>query len=528
MTDSRHLHAQLIDAFNGRKWDRVVTLSAPLLTVFPNSADLHFITGTAALERRELRRALRHLHRAYELAPHRPEFSTNLAQALLTAGESRRAKELADVAWTNAPLNPTTLDILGNVYSGCGAHDMALMAFERAVTLVPGHASLRYNLATSLISTGNIARAESEIEKCLLSNPHHWRSHLARSHLSTQTPSRNHVAHLNSLLAANAEDVEAQTCLNLALAKEHEDIGDFAKSFDHLIQGKQLAGSHLHYATEQDKAVFDAIQRIDSMVRPGRGHDSVEPIFVFGMPRTGTTLVERILSSHPDVASAGELREFGIAIRKACGIELLASPHGAIVDRLNALDWRQAGEIYLLSTRHLTGHTPRFIDKFTHNFLYAGFIARAFPNAKLICLRRNPVDTCLSNFRQLFDRKLPYYSYSFDLTDTGNYFILFDRLMTHWRQRLPARILEVNYEDLIHTQRTTTAKILDFCELPWHESCVDFHANASPVSTASSVQVRTAIYDSAVQRWHRYRPQLAGLLSLLEEAGIMIDCSSPP
>lgn len=290
-----------------------------------------------------------------------------------------------------------------------------------------------------------------------------------------------------------------------------------------MIQGKKLAGSTLHHSTEQDIAAFDAIQRIDSTMKPGYGHDSTEPIFVFGMPRTGTTLVERILSSHPDVASAGELREFGIAIRKACGIGLLASSRHATTARISAIDWKQLGETYLRSTRHVTGRAPRFIDKFTHNFPYAGFIARTFPNAKLACLRRNPVDTCLSNFRQLFSRKLPYYNYSFDLADTGNYFILFDRLMAYWRQRLPGRILEVDYENLVHAQRATTKKIIDFCGLPWHESCLDFHANASPVATASSVQVRAAMYTSAVRRWHKYRPQLAGLQSLLERAGIMID-----
>jgi tetratricopeptide (TPR) repeat protein len=523
MTDSRYLHAQLIDAFNGRAWDRVSALSMPLLAACPDDADLHFIAGTAALERRELRPALRHLNRAFELAPHRAEFPANLARALSTAGESRRAKEFADVAWACAPSNPATLDILGNVYSECSAHTMALLAFERAVALAPRRAPLRYNLATSFVSVGDIARAGSEIETCLLCDPYHWRSHLALSHLATQTPTKNHLARLSTLLASHAEDIEARICLHLALAKEHEDIGNFTKSFEHLFQGKQLAGSALRHQAGQDIAVFDAIKRIDSTVKPGRGHDSTEPIFVFGMPRTGTTLVERILSSHPDVTSAGELREFGIAIRKVCGAELLAASHDAVTARISSIDWQQLGEIYLNSTRHVTGHTPHFIDKFTHNFLYAGFIARTFPNARLVCLRRNPIDTCLSNFRQLFSRKLPYYNYSFDLADTGNYFVLFDGLMAYWRRHLPGRILEVDYEDLVHAQRATTRTIIDFCGLPWHEDCLDFQANASPVATASSVEVRTAMYTSAVRRWHKYKPQLTELLSILERAGIMID-----
>lgn len=159
MTDSSRLHAQLIDAFNGREWDRVSALSMPLLAACPDDADLHFIAGTAALERRELRRALQHLHRAFELAPRRAEFPANLARALSMPGESRQAKEFADVAWACSPSNPATLDILGNVYSECSAHAMALLAFKQAVMLAPRHAPLRYNLATGFVNAGDIAQA---------------------------------------------------------------------------------------------------------------------------------------------------------------------------------------------------------------------------------------------------------------------------------------------------------------------------------------------------------------------------------
>jgi hypothetical protein len=154
--------------------------------------------------------------------------------------------------------------------------------------------------------------------------------------------------------------------------------------------------------------------------------------------------------------------------------------------------------------------------------LYAGHIAAALPNARIICLRRDPMDTCLSNFRQLFAMTSPYYDYSFDLLDTGRYYILFDRLMTFWRERLPGRILEVEYEALVEHQEAGTRQLLDFCDLSWDDACLRFEENEAPVGTASAVQVRSKMYRSSMKRWKRYERQLAGLREVLANAGIEV------
>ncbi|MEO7198993.1 MAG: sulfotransferase, partial [Dokdonella sp.] len=185
-------------------------------------------------------------------------------------------------------------------------------------------------------------------------------------------------------------------------------------------------------------------------------------------------------------------------------------------------DWRKLGETYLTSTRPGTGKKPRFIDKLPHNFLYAGYIAKALPKAKIICLRRNPMDTCLSNFRQLFAPKTPFFDYSFDLLDTGRYYVLFDRLMAHWQRVLPGRILELDYEELVDSQETCSRRLLQHCELPWHDACLQFERNPSPVATASAVQVRAPIYRSSMQRWRHYEAQLTDLRALLRNAGIAL------
>ncbi|HTD29549.1 MAG TPA: sulfotransferase, partial [Xanthomonadaceae bacterium] len=166
---------------------------------------------------------------------------------------------------------------------------------------------------------------------------------------------------------------------------------------------------------------------------------------------------------------------------------------------------------------------PRFIDKLPHNFLYLGFITNALPNAKIICLRRNPLDTCLSNFREVFTPGSEFHNYSLDLLDTGRYYVLFDRLMAHWKRVFPGRILELQYETLVDTQEASTRQLLMHCELPWNNACLRFDRNEAPATTASSVQVRAPIHRDAIGRWKKYEAQLTALRDLLTGAGI--DCA---
>jgi hypothetical protein len=177
------------------------------------------------------------------------------------------------------------------------------------------------------------------------------------------------------------------------------------------------------------------------------------------------------------------------------------------------------GQDYIAATRPATGHTPHFIDKMPLNFLYAGFIAQALPNARIICVRRNPLDTCLSNFRQLFSLRSAYYAYSYDLLDCGRYYLMFDALMRHWDSLFPGRIFTLQYEDLIADQEGKSRELIEFCGLDWEAACLDFHTNQAPVATASSAQVREPIYRTAVERWKRYEAQLQPLAELFSQHG---------
>ncbi|WP_237056094.1 sulfotransferase family protein [Marilutibacter chinensis] len=417
-----------------------------------------------------------------------------------------------------------TLDTLGVVFTQGNAHEDAVRAFRRAAALRPDVASYRFNLATSLTFLGQVDAAEQEYEACLTRDPRYWKAHLALAQLRRQSAEGNHLKRLKGLLGQAAGDLGGRTYLHLAISKELEDIGQFSEAFTHLQAGKQAGGERRNYSFERDRALFDAIiAAFDAPLEAVVGHGSGEPIFVIGMPRTGTTLVDRILGSHPEVHTAGELPNFGFLLKRLSGSRTPALLDADTLSRSAPIDAARLGQAYIDSTRPGTGHTPRFTDKLPHNFLYAGHIARALPNARIVCLHRDPVDTCLSNFRQLFSQGSQHYDYSFDLLDTGRYYLQFKRLMEHWERVLPGRILSLDYEDIVDDQEACTRRLLEFCGLPWNEACLAFERNQAPVATASVVQVREPLYRSAIRRWKRYEPQLAELIALLREGGVAID-----
>lgn len=522
MNDATREYAQAVDALNRRDWPAAWGLAQRLLQAAPGHAGVHFIAGVAALELRQMPAAVSHLLQSTRLNPQRADYAAQWARALAMSHRQREAVEEADRAAALGVKDPLTYNTLAVVYSQANAHAKAAAMFRSAAALSPREPSFHFNLATSLTATGDLEAAAVEYEACLALNPRYWKAHLALAQLRRQTTASNHVQRLQALLAGQAGDAEALLYLNLALEKEYDDLGEYDLAFNHLVAGKAAWRRRLDYGSERDRAVFEAIIQTQpgAAGQGGAGCDSEEPIFVIGMPRSGTTLVDRILSSHPRVHSAGELQNFPAVLKRASGSRTPQMFDEDTIRRAANPDWRRLGEAYLASTRPGTGHTPHFIDKLPHNFLYAGHIARALPRAKLVCLRRGPLDTCVGNFRQLFALSSPYYDYSFDLLDTGRYYLLFDRLMAHWRESMPGRILEVRYEDIVEDQEGSTRLLLEHCGLPWDPACLRFEENAAPVSTASAVQVRSPIYRSSLQRWKRYEAHLGPLRQLLEEGGV--------
>lgn len=519
MTEPAQLYAESIGALNRGDWTQARVLATRLLMKMPHHAGVHFVAGVASLQLQQLQPAINHLRRAVAINPGRADYNTQLARALAIGCSLREAVEAADRAMTMLPNDALTLDTLGVVYTQANAHAKAVEVFRRAAELMPERASYRFNLATSLTFSGDLEAARREYEACIGIDHGYWKAHLALSQLSKQSESDNHVQRLESLLSQAGDDTDRLMYLNLALSKEYEDLRQYALSFEHLSSGKASKRKSRGYTSARDEELFSALEAAFSVPEAvASGCPSREPIFVIGMPRSGTTLVERIVSSHSSVHSGGELQNFSVCLKRASGSRTASMFDLDTISRSGQLDWSKLGAAYIASTRPGTGHTPHFIDKLPHNFLFAGHIARALPNARIINLRRNPIDTCLSNFRQLFAQTSPFYDYSFDLLDTGRYYLMYDRLMKHWQRVFPGRILDIHYEDIVESQEEASRKLIEFCGLPWEDACMRFEHNQAPVATASAVQVRKPIYRTAMERWRRYEGQLGELIELLGKA----------
>lgn len=512
-------YARALAACQRGQWSQALELATGLLMQSPQHADAHYIAGIASLELRRMPSALQHLNRATELDPSRVQFAVARARTLSMA--QMPAVDAANAALMLAPTEPAQLLALGMVYAQEGDHQAALPLLRRACAARPQQAAWHYFLAMSLTFMGKVDEADSALDTCLGADPGFWRAYFVRSQLRRQTVTTNHLGQLTRALTGIDRAGEAATCLHMALAKEHEDLAHYPEAFAHYSQGKASAKIGRHYAIERDAALFAAITSEFPQPPAATGCTSNEPIFVVGMPRSGTTLVERILACHPQVCAAGELRNFALACKRFSGNSSPQLLDPETVRAMGHADWAALGASYLASTRPRTGHTAYFVDKLPHNFLYLGAIARALPNAKLVCLRRDPRDTCLGNFRQLFASNSPFHDYSYDLKDIGRYYVLFDRLMAHWRRTMPGRIFELDYESMVNSQESSTRDLLQFCDLPWDNTCLHFEGDPSAATSASSLQVREPMHRGALGRWRRFEADLEPLLAVLREAKLI-------
>ena len=414
---------------------------------------------------------------------------------------------------------------LGMLMTQLGLSDQAMALYEKAAALKPDDARNHYNLACLQRSLGNTKAAERNFDRTLSLDPANYEAYKIRSELRKQTASSNHVESLEKLLDQGITDKRGKTNVCYALAKELEDLGDADRSFHYLKMGADTRRSLMQYDVQRDLDTMNSIrQTFDAKMFDGSvpGDRNSEAIFIVGLPRTGTTLVERILSSHTDVFAAGELNNFAVqmmgAVKRLAGNKRLA--RDALVELSAGIDFKELGAAYIRSTRPFTGHTARFIDKMPLNYLYVGLIHLALPNAKIINLKRHPLDTCYAIYKQLF---LEAYPFSYDLKELGRYVAAYYQLMDHWHAVMPGVVYTIEYEKLVANLEAETRQLLAACELDWQPQCLRFHENREASTTASTVQVRQPVYQSSVGRWREYRRQLEPLIEVLQEAGVPLD-----
>jgi Sulfotransferase family/Tetratricopeptide repeat len=420
-----------------------------------------------------------------------------LSQYLWAQKRWREALRMMDEVERHAPADPAIWGAAGGVRSHANDWRGALDAYERAVELAPDDPQYLYNRATSRRYLGDSPGAEADYDRLIALSPTDYEAYYDRSQLRVQTVARNHVRELEALAASCIAPWLGDVQIRFALAKEYEDLGEYAKSFEQLRIGATRHREHMTYNVASDVAIIDstisAFPNGPKMEALGATKDA--PIFIVGLPRSGTTLVERILSSHSSISSAGEL-------------DCLAEVAGAALGGKPAtLDFAAIGRDYLARARDALGD-GRFIDKMPSNFLHLGLIRRALPAAKIIHVTRHPMALGYAMFKTLFKGAFPF---SYNLRETGRYYVAYRRLMQHWHSTMPGAIYDISYEQLVTNQEAQSRKLLAFCDLDWETACAAFHRNPKACATASASQVRRPIYDSSVAQWRHYERELVEL-----------------
>jgi tetratricopeptide (TPR) repeat protein len=477
------------------------------------------------MQRRDWRGAMACIDQALSVEPRDTKMLVYRAQCLLALGRLPDACAAAAAAQISAPPDPLVFDLLGSLFSRGNDQIRALAAFGRAVSLAPGNPHFIFNRAAVNRFLGRLAEAEADYDRVIALAPADYEAYKNRSDLRTQSFGANHIDELQALIEQGIPQWQGHVQIQYAIAKEYEDVGNYAKAFEHLQKGARKRREHMHYNVAADVATVDWIIEAFPAVSSESGSGSLSrapgeaPIFIVGLPRSGTTLVDRILGSHSTVFSAGELDHFALcivdAVRSKSGAARL--PRRELIARSADLDFAALGRDYLERARHATAPGVRFTDKMPLNHLYCGLIRRALPRAKIVHLTRQPLAVCYAMYKTLFKDGYPF---SYDLEEIGRYYIAYRRLMDHWQAAMPEGIHTVSYEALVADQVGETRKLLRFCGLEWQDSCIEFHRNSSPTTTASAVQVRQRLYDTSISQWRNYAAQLAQLDSQLRAAGI--------
>lgn len=472
----------------------------------PELAIAHNNLATVLVAQKKIEEAIFHFHQATIK-------DLNYAEAFYNLGITYQDQNSFDYAITHLQhaitIKPDYVEALTDLsfsLKEIGELDEAKKFIHKALKLNPSYAPAHNTLAQILQTLGDINDALSEYETAIRIDPNRPEYH---TNLSVIRKYNKDDLYLNNLegLAKNISSftTDQQIRLDFALAKAYNDTGQYGDAFSHLLQGNTLMRQQISYDNNEALESFERIKKVfnrDFIRQQGQGNPSEVPIFIFGMPRSGSTLVEQILASHPKVFGGGELVHFVDAIN--------VNP----VSSLPTEELRNIASYYFTRLCRLAPEAERITDKGLGNFQRVAFMHLVFPNARLIHVRRNPMDTCLSCFSTLFAKGLQPYAY--DLKELGSYYKAYTKLMDHWREVLPGVMYEIQYEELVNDFERQAHRLIEYCGLEWSSTCLDFHKIRRPIYTASVAQVREPINKSSINRWHNYKYELEPLLDALK------------
>ena len=510
-------------AAQSRDWATVEACAREILRRDAGSAEGHFLTGLVKGAARLPIEAAQSFARALQLDAGRYDAAVELAANYARQSRYAEAVQLLERYAPQLGNSPRYLNEAGLTYTILGLHERAWPLYAKANELQPGVPALQANLAACDVYLGRIEEAKAAYTALLERAPGHQRNHYELSRLARATDT-SHIEQMQQVLASAGLPPDRNIFLYYAIGKELEDLGRWAEAFRYYQMAGDAVTAVSPYDVSADIVLIDRVIEVCDArwLQEGSGQAPASdaartPIFIVGLPRTGTTLTERILSSHSRVESIGETFAMPQILQQVSGVDGTAVMSPAVIAAAAGKDIGLIADGYLQAVSYRLGDKPLFIEKLPENMLYLGFIAKAYPHARLVHLRRNPMDACFALYKQSFFR------FAYTLDNLGRYYVAHDRLVRHWRSLLGARMVEVEYEALIADQEGQTRRLLERLGLEFEPACLDFDRNETAIATASSAQVREKIHSRSVGRWKKFENELQPLRNLLEEAGIKIE-----
>jgi tetratricopeptide (TPR) repeat protein len=520
------LDPQFADAWNNlgtclrelKRSEEAESVYRQALALRPHDPDVLDNLALALKDLDRLDEAAETYRRALAIEARSDKIHVHYGATLIDLGRTEEAGAAAERALALNPGNADAVNLMGRVAFEREDLPSALDCFRRALALKPDLADAYNNMGNALKELGRLEDARQAYLKALDLDPSVAGVYVNLADSMKFTPGDPHLAAMEAL-AAKSEGLSPSDRLQLdfAIGKAYADLRDHRRAFAHWLQGNARKRAQIAY---DEASVFALFDRIEALFTPelvkanaGRGDLSQAPIFVLGMPRSGTTLVEQILASHPRVHGAGELKILNDVLAAVKDVDGKTIPYPEFVAGLDPQAVRQIGARYVAQLKRLAPEAARVTDKMPANFFFVGLIHLALPNARVIHTVRDPVDTCVSCFSKLFTAEQ---SHTYDLAELGRYYRRYERLMAHWRRVLPAAsFLDVRYEEVVADIEGAARRVLSYCDLPWDDRCLAFHETDRPVRTASATQVRQPIYRSAVGRSRVYEEFLGPLLAAL-------------
>jgi Tfp pilus assembly protein PilF len=485
----------------------------------PEMARAHYLAALIAIDSGDHHVAQQALRRTVELnAGHAPGWA-QLALSYVATGAFVKAEGCLENAVNTQRGNPAVLDRIGTAFRRAGNLEAARHWHQKCVAGAPEHVPFLINLANIYLYFGELAEADELLNRCLAIEPENAQLHWLLSRTSTAL-NVWHIEAMQDLIPQHSEP-RALAYLNYAIGKEAEDLEEWSLAIDAYEAGAKARRETVVYDEQNDIEVFATAAELftaEWLEQQDEGLVDAAPIFIVGEPRSGTTLLERMLGAHSAVNSAGELRHLGFAVRRVAGINELRQFTPELLRKAASAEPFDIGTAYFDSTASLRGDAAHLIDKLPANYLYLPLILAALPKARVVHLRRAPMDACFAIYKQLFADA---YLYSYDQQELARHYVRYTNLMTTWRERFPGRFLDVDYEDIVTNTETTLRKVLEYAGLSWQEQCLNFAASPTPVMTASAAQVREQPHPRSIGRWEHYADRLEPIRRVLLDAGIV-------